>query len=63
MTDQTREVIRQRRVELTDEQRAMGWDYTYYTTPDAIIGVYVTPDGEFVGDDEVLEWYEPSERC
>lgn len=62
MTEETKKLIELRRAELGDEKLAEGWDFTWRTTPDAIIGCYVTPDGEFVGDDEVLERHELSER-
>lgn len=45
MTDQTRAVISQRRSELSDEQRAIGWDYDYFIEDNCIWGAYFRPDG------------------
>lgn len=54
MTDQTRETIRQRRAEIPDEQRAIGWDYDYWVENNCIYGAYFRPDGT-VEEIEILQ--------
>lgn len=54
MTDQTREVIRQRRNEISYEQRCEGWDYDYWIENNCIYGAYFLPDGT-VEEIEVLQ--------
>ena len=54
MTDQTREIIRQRRAQLSYEERCLGWDYDYWIENNCIYGAFFRPDGT-VEDIELLQ--------
>lgn len=54
MTEQTREVIRQRRAQVSDALREEGWEYIYWEENNCIYGAYANMNGT-IEEIEVLQ--------